>query len=44
MQGKTLVVYFSAEGTTAAAAKAIAAELNALFSKSNPLNRTRRRI
>ncbi len=29
MQGKTLVVYFSAEGTTAAAAKAIAAELNA---------------
>ena len=29
MQGKTLVVYFSAEGTTAAAAKAIAAALNA---------------
>ncbi len=29
MQGKTLVVYFSAEGTTAAAAKAAAAELNA---------------
>ncbi len=29
MQGKTLVTYFSAEGTTAAVAKAIAAELNA---------------
>lgn len=29
MQGKTLVAYFSAEGTTAAAAKEIAAALNA---------------
>ena len=29
MQGKTLVTYFSAEGKTAAVAKAIAAELNA---------------
>ena len=29
MKGKTLVAYFSAEGTTAAVAKAIAAELNA---------------
>ena len=29
MQGKTLIAYFSAEGTTAAVAKAVAAELNA---------------
>lgn len=29
MNGKTLVAYFSAEGTTAAAAKAVAAELGA---------------
>lgn len=29
MQGKTLVAYFSAEGTTAQAAKAVATELNA---------------
>lgn len=36
MQGKTLVAYFSAEGTTAAAAKAIAAELNADLFEISP--------
>lgn len=37
MQGKTLVAYFSAEGTTAAAAKSIAAELNADLFEIKPV-------
>lgn len=37
MKGKTLVVYFSAEGTTAAVAKAIAAELNADLFEIKPI-------
>lgn len=36
MKGKILVAYFSAEGTTAAAAKAVAAELNAELFEIRP--------
>lgn len=38
MQGKTLVAYFSAEGTTAAVAKTIAAELNAELFEIRPVS------
>ncbi len=37
MQGKTIIVYFSAEGTTAAAAKAVAAELHADIFEIRPV-------
>ena len=48
MQGKTLVTYFSAEGKTAAVAKAIGVSVSALAMYENgariPRDETKRRI